>query len=154
MSLPSRRLTAPPWRGTAEARIQSMAARAAITADAHVKKVPAGRRQTVEAVRRLVKAAAPKADEISYPPGPPKSKTYMWKIVRYAVDGANVVGIGTFENHSTLFFYRGRELDDGSGLLKGGGKEMRSITLTSPDDAARPEVRRMVRKAFRLGGAA
>jgi hypothetical protein len=30
----------------------------------------------------------------------------MWKIVRYAVGGAKVVGIGTFPSHANLFFYR------------------------------------------------
>jgi hypothetical protein len=76
----------------------------------------------------------------------------MWKLVRYAVDGANVVGIGTFPSHASLFFYRGRELDDGSGLLAGGGKDMRFITLRAPADAERLTVKRLVRKAFRLGG--
>lgn len=76
----------------------------------------------------------------------------MWKIVRYAVDGANVVGIGTFPRHSTLFFYRGRELDDGTGLLEGSGKDSRFITLRAPTDAERPAVKRIVRKAFKLGG--
>lgn len=74
----------------------------------------------------------------------------MWKLARYAVGGKNVVGIGTFPKHSNLFFYRGRELDDGSGLLQGGGKEMRSITLRAPADVEKPEVVRMVRKAFKL----
>ena len=76
----------------------------------------------------------------------------MWKIARYAVDGANVVGIGTFPRHATLWFYRGRELDDPSDLLEGGGKDSRFITLHSPADAERPAVKRMVREAFRLGG--
>ena len=76
----------------------------------------------------------------------------QWKIARYAVDGSNVVGIGTFPDHANLFFYRGRELDDGSGLLQGAGKEMRSITLRAPADAERPAVKRMVRSAFKLGG--
>jgi hypothetical protein len=74
----------------------------------------------------------------------------MWKIARYAIDGGNVVGIGTFPGHASLFFYRGRELDDGSGLLQGGGKEMRFITLRAPADAERPAVKRMVRRAFKL----
>jgi hypothetical protein len=75
----------------------------------------------------------------------------MWKIVRYAFDGANVVGIGTFSNHSAMFFYRGRELDDGSGLLQGSGKDSRFITLRTPADAEKPVVKRLVRKAFKLG---
>ena len=123
-----------------------------ISVDEHVRKVPSAVRPTVEAARQAVTAIAPKAVEISCQMQPPRSKSYMWKIARYAVDGANVVGIGTFPKHSTLFFYRGRELDDGSGLLQGGGREMRFITLREPADADRPEIRRIVRKAFKLGG--
>lgn len=74
----------------------------------------------------------------------------MWKLYRYASGGENVVGIGTFAEHVNLFFYRGVDLDDGSGLLQGGGKEMRSITLRTPADAERPAVKAIVRKAFRL----
>src|SRR5258708_7101015 len=44
------------------------------------------------------------------------------------------------------------ELDDGSGLLEGGGKQLRFIQLRSPADAGRAPVKRMVRKAFTLGG--
>ena len=107
---------------------------------------------TVEAARRMVRAIAPHAEEIRYNMEPPSSRAMMWKIFRFAVDGANVVGIGTFTNHSSLFFYRGRELDDGSGLLQGGGKDSRFVTLRSPADAERADVKKLVRKAFRLGG--
>jgi hypothetical protein len=129
-----------------------MAARAAIPVSDHLKKVPPAVRPIVQAARRTVKTAAPKADEISYQSQPPRSSNYMWKIARYAVDGENVVGIGTFPRHSTLFFYRGRELDDGSGLLEGSGKESRFITLRAPADAQRPAVKQLLRKAFKLAG--
>jgi len=124
----------------------------AATVSEHIKKIPPAVRPIVQAARRTVKAVAPTADEISYQSQPPRSSTYMWKIVRYAVDGANVVGIGTFPRHSTMFFYRGRELDDGSGLLEGSGKDSRFITLRTPADAERPAVKRLVKKAFELGG--
>jgi hypothetical protein len=78
----------------------------------------------------------------------------MWKLVRYGIDGVDVVGIGTFADHSTLYFYRGVELDDGAGLLQGGGKVMRFITLRSPADAQRPAVKKLVRKAFQLAAGA
>ena len=116
-----------------------------------IKTVPPAVRPTVKAARQVIRGVAPRADEIIYMSQPPRSKTYMWKILRYAVDGANVVGIGTFSSHSALFFYRGRELDDGSGLLQGSGKDSRFITLRSPADAERPAVKRTVQKAFRLG---
>jgi hypothetical protein len=64
-----------------------------------------------------------------------------------------VVGIGVYEEYASLFFYRGRELDDGSGLLEGGGKDLRSIKLRAPSDAESAAVKRLVRRAFQLGGA-
>jgi len=129
-----------------------MAATKEIPVSEHIKKIPPKVRPIVQAARRTVKAVAPKADEISYRSQPPRSSTYMWKIVRYAVGGENVVGIGTFPGHSALFFYRGRELDDGSGLLEGSGKDSRFITLRVPADAERPAVKQLLRKAFKLGG--
>ena len=115
-------------------------------------KLTPGVRSIVQAARRTVKAAAPGAAEIVSQSQPPRSSSYMWKMVRYAVGGRNVVGIGAFRAHAAVFFYRGRELDDGSGLLQGGGKEARFITLRTPADAERPAVTRMLRKAFKLGG--
>ncbi len=129
-----------------------MAATKDIPVSEHIKKIPPAVRPIVQAARRAVKGVAPGADEISYQSQPPRSSTYMWKIVRYAVDGANVVGIGTFPRHSTMFFYRGRELDDGSGLLEGSGKDSRFITLRAPADAERPAVKRLLEKAFKLSG--
>ena len=118
-----------------------------------LKKVPSNVRPIVNAALNTVKEAAPEADEIAYRSQPPRSKSAMWKLACYAVNGANVLGVGTFTNHSTIFFYRGRELDDGSGLLQGGGKDARFVTLRSPDDAEKPAVKRLVRKAFKLASA-
>ncbi len=119
----------------------------------HLKKVPTAVRPIVQAAVRAVKEVAPKADEVTYRTQPPSSNRAMWKLVRYAVGGEYVVGIGTFPGHSTIFFYRGRELDDGSGLLQGGGKDTRFITLRAPEDAKRPAVKQLVRKAFKLANA-
>ena len=123
---------------------------AEIQVSEQIKAIPPAVRPIVVAARRLVKAVASRADEISYQSKPPRSSTYMWKIVRYAVGGENVVGIGTFPKHSALFFYRGRELDDGSGLLAGSGKDSRFITLRAPADVERPAVKRLVERAFNL----
>jgi len=62
----------------------------------HLAKVPPAVRPTVLAARRTVKAAAPKATEVAYRSKPPKSSRAMWKLARYAVNDAYVVGIGTF----------------------------------------------------------
>lgn len=124
-----------------------------ISLSEQIKNVPPTVRPIVKAAIKTVKEIAPRADEIPYRSRPPRSKSAMWKLVRYTVDGANVVGVGTFATHSTLFFYRGRELDDGSGLLQGSGKDSRFVTLRAPSDALRPDVKRLVRKAFRIARA-
>lgn len=129
-----------------------MAATPQVSLSEQLKKLPPGVRSIVQAARRTVKAAAPKAKETTSRSEPPRSKSYMWKLVRYKVDGRDVVGIGALTGHASLVFYRGRELDDNDGLLQGGGKEARFITLSSAADAQRPDVARMVRKAFKLGG--
>jgi hypothetical protein len=120
------------------------------TIAAQVKSVPLGVRPIVQAAIEMVKSVAPRAEEVAYEMAPPKSKSMVWKLARYTVNGENVVGIGTLTAHSMLYFYRGRELDDESGLLQGGGKEMRFIRLESPADVERPAVKRMVREAFQL----
>ncbi len=119
---------------------------------AHLKRVPPTVRPTVQAARRMVRAVAPRAQEVAYRSSPPRSKSAMWKIIRYVKDDASVVAIGTFPKYAVLFFSRGRDLDDGSGLLEGSGKELRFIRLHGPADAERSAVKRVVRKAFALGG--
>jgi hypothetical protein len=130
-----------------------MPAAAPIKLSDQLGKVPTRVRPIVRAAIATVKEVAPQAEEVAYRSEPPRSKSAMWKLVRYAAGGGYVVGVGTFTSHSAMFFYRGRELDDGSGLLQGSGKDSRLITLRSPADAQRPEVKRLVRKAFKLGGA-
>jgi hypothetical protein len=115
-----------------------------------IKRIPSATRPTVQAARRTVKALAPQAREIAYQSQPPRSKSAMWKIVRFAVDDEPVVGIGTFSTYATLFFYRGRLLEDASEVLEGSGKDARFLRLRTPADAVRPDVRRLIRKAFAL----
>jgi hypothetical protein len=129
-----------------------MAGTPEITLSEQVKKLSPGVRAIVQAARRTVKAAAPAAKEVTSQSPPPRSSSYMWKLIRYTVNGRDVVGIGAFTGHASLVFYRGRELDDGKGLLQGRGKDARFVTLRTPADAERPDVARLVRKAFKLGG--
>src|SRR5437879_12150796 len=97
----------------------------AVTAAGQLKRVPNAVRPTVNAARRMVKAIAPNATESAYQSKPPRSKSTMWKLARYAVGEEYVAGIGTFSTYAAVVFHRGRELDDGSGLLLGAGKESR-----------------------------
>jgi hypothetical protein len=113
-------------------------------------RVPAAVKPIVEAARKVVTAVAPYAEEVACAGTKPRSTSMMWKLVRYVVNGEVVVTIGTFTKHSSMFFARGAELDDGDGLLEGGGKKLRYITLRTPADAERAAVKRILRKAFAL----
>ena len=112
--------------------------------------VPAVVRPIVDAARATVRAVAPRAEELACQSKKPRSKSMMWKLVRYAVGGEVVVTIGTFSRHSNLFFARGSEIVDAHGLLEGTGKSLRYITLRTPADAKSAGVKAIVRKAFAL----
>ncbi len=128
-----------------------MPRRSPITPSDHLKRIPPAVRPIVQAARRTVKSIAPHAKEVAYQSQPPRSSGSMWKLVRYAVRDEYVVGIGTFRTYATLFFSRGRDLDDGSGLLQGSGKDARFIRLREPKDAGQPALRRVLRKALAGG---
>ena len=115
-----------------------------------VKKVPPAVRPTLQAAIRMVREIAPRADEIVYAMESPRSTRMVWKHVRFSVDGKNVVGIGTLPDHVNIWFYRGRELDDGRGILQGTGKDTRFINLRMPADAESAQLKKLTRGAFKL----
>jgi hypothetical protein len=124
---------------------------ARITVADHLARIPPAMRPVVQAARRTVKSVAPKAIEVAYRTSraPGAKSPSMYKVARYLVDEDQVAGIGTFPRHSALFFSRGSELDNASGLLEGSGKA-RFLRLRTPADAGRPAVKRIVREAFEL----
>ncbi len=118
--------------------------------DHHLESIPPAVRPIVEAALATVRSVAPDAEEVVYQSRAPRGRSAMWKLVHYRVNGAYVAGIGTFSRHSTLFFYRGRELRDPGRLLQGGGRDSRFVALRTPADAQTPAVERLVREAFDL----
>jgi hypothetical protein len=112
--------------------------------------VPPAVRPIVEVARQTVRRVAPQAEEVACWSQRPRSPSMMWKLVRYVVDGKVVVTIGTFTKHASMFFARGSEVEDPSGLLEGTGKKLRYITLRAPADAKRAAVKRALRNAFAL----
>jgi hypothetical protein len=61
-----------------------------------------------------------------------------------------VFHIAVYTNHVNLGFNEGATLDDPLGILKGAGKRIRHITINTPGDLARPEIRSYVRRACKL----
>jgi hypothetical protein len=132
-----------------------MATPAQTTASEHLGRISPAMRRIVQAARRTVKAVAPMATELPYRSSGSRAATSraMYKMFRYLLDDEQVAGLGAFPASASLFFRRGSELDDAGGLLEGSGRA-RFIRLTSPADAERPAVKRIVRQAFALGATA
>ena len=115
--------------------------------------LPAAVSPLIEAARRAVRAVAPGAVEAACRSQKPRSPSMMWKLVRYTVEGDVVLTIGTFTRHASMFFARGAELEDDTGLLEGSGKALRYITLRTPADAKSAAVKAILRNAFDLAEA-
>jgi hypothetical protein len=60
-----------------------------------------------------------------------------------------ILHIAVYSGHVNLGFNDGAALEDPKGLLKGSGSRIRHITIKSPDDLKRPELRVYVRRAQR-----
>src|SRR6266851_7206898 len=55
--------------------------------------------------------------------------------------------IAVYSKHVNLGFNDGAALDDPKGILQGSGNRIRHITIKTPDDIARPEIRSYIRRA-------
>jgi hypothetical protein len=108
------------------------------TVDAYVAALPDGQREIAEAVRRLVRSAAPEARE-----------AFKWAQPVFESNGPFAY-LKAFPRYVTFGFWRGVEVDGGRGVLETSGSKMAHIKLRQAsdiDEAARAD---MVREAVRL----
>lgn len=61
--------------------------------------------------------------------------------------GDGVFHVAVYPKHVNLGFNHGATLEDPLGILKGTGKRIRHITIKTPDDLAKPEIRAYLRRA-------
>ena len=58
-----------------------------------------------------------------------------------------VFHIAVYSNHVNLGFNDGASLEDPKGILQGAGSRIRHITIKTPQDLERPELRAYIRRA-------
>ena len=63
-------------------------------------------------------------------------------------DSDAILSVAGYPRWITLFFTKGRTLQDPTGLLQGDGSTIRSIRLGSPADLDRPEVLALISQAI------
>ncbi len=61
--------------------------------------------------------------------------------------GDGIFHIAVYSKHANLGFNDGATLDDPKGILQGNGNRIRHITISTPEEIARPEVRAYIRRA-------
>lgn len=105
-------------------------------------------RSLAREARNLVLSVHPDATEKVWP---------GWKVVGYGV-GAKmtemVCGVAPYKGRVGLTFQSGAALEDPDGLLDGGGKRMRSVSITSAEQLRAPGLRTLLASAFAAGAAA
>jgi hypothetical protein len=127
-----------PARPAAQAPAPVSARNRGMTVDAYVVGIRDWRGDTVSALRKLIREVAPEATE-----------SIKWGQPVYEVNGP-FAHIKAHKNHVNFGFWRGAELTDPKGLLKGTGSRMRHVELRSPADIDTATLQAMVRTAVEL----
>ena len=106
--------------------------------DAYVAALPDDQRGIAEALRGLVRSAAPEARE-----------AFKWAQPVFE-SGGPFAYIKAFPRHVNFGFWRGVEVDGGRGRLESGGSKMAHVKLRQVSDIDEPVLFEMVREAVRL----
>jgi hypothetical protein len=97
------------------------------------------------AVRGLVMEEMPGASELIYDAYSAVASGYSFT----GRPGDACIHVAVYPKWINLGFNHGADLPDPQGILKGAGRQVRHIRIASPDDLARPAVRKFVKAAIR-----
>ena len=106
--------------------------------DAYIAALPGDQRAIAEAVRLVVRSAAPEARE-----------AFKWSQPVFESAGPFAY-IKAFPRHVNFGFWRGVELDRGRGILETSGSKMAHVKLRRLADLDEPVLADIVREAVRL----
>jgi len=108
------------------------------TVDGYVDNLDGWQADVVASLRKVVRAAAPDAQE-----------AWKWSQPVYETNGP-FCAIKAFKDHVNLIFWCGADIQDPNGLLEGKGAKMRHMKVTSPKDINKEAFEQMVQSAVRL----
>jgi hypothetical protein len=108
------------------------------TVDEYVSGLEGWRAEALSALRQLVREAAPEAEE-----------AIKWAQPVYSQNGP-LCYIRAFDNHVSLGFWRGTELQAAEGLLTGEGQKMAHISFSSREDINPNVLTPLVKQAVEL----
>ena len=108
------------------------------TIDGYIAGLEGWQAEVASSVREIVRGAAPEAKEV-----------IKWTQPVWETSGPFCY-LKAWKNSVNLGFWRGVELEDPKGLLKGSGKTMRHVKLTSIDDINPDALADLVQQAVEL----
>jgi len=97
-------------------------------------------REYVDALRKIVRSAAPQAKEVAY---------RGWRVVAYVGD-STFCYIAPLPKGANLGFHQGVRLSDPQNLLEGTGKNLRHVKIRSVKDLRAGALKALVRQAHRV----
>ena len=106
--------------------------------DAYIAQLEIWQAEIVSAVRKIILASVPKAEE-----------AIKWAQPVYSVNGPFAY-IKAFKSSVNFGFWRGVDIDDPGGLLQGSGEKMRHVKLTNLDDVDQGAFTDFVKQAVSL----
>lgn len=109
-------------------------------ADGFVAKLDPARKQSVQALRKLIRKAGPSLEE-----------TVKWGMPCYT-GKENVCCIMVFRDHVNLGFFKGTSLGDPAGILEGTGKGLRHVKVYKASDIKERPVTALIRQAAAIDG--
>lgn len=109
-----------------------------VSVDEYIRSLPGWQAEVARAIREIIRTAAPNSAE-----------SMKWGQPVYEEDGP-ICYFKSFSDHVTFGFWRGTEMPDPAGLLRGEGDKMRHVRLTMFDDVPREALEEFVRHAVRL----
>ena len=101
----------------------------------------------IRAVRRAMRQSLRGAFELVY-------DNYNFFVIGYSATerpSDAVISIAAQADRIALCFLQGAKLPDPAGILRGGGRQVRSIRLNSADEIRRPELQSLIREAVARG---
>lgn len=108
------------------------------TVDQYVASLSPAQAALVNALRAVVKKAAPKATE-----------SFKWAQPVYELNGP-MIWMRAFREHVNLGFWRGAEFDDPRRLLEGTGSRMRHLKFSTVKDIKPTVLSGFIRQAVKL----
>ncbi len=118
--------------------VPKVSPKAGMTFETYLQGVDEGWRPVVEALAKLVRAAAPAA-----------TVAIKWSQPVFESSGPFAY-VRASKNHVTFGFWRGAELADPKGLLEGEGDRMKHLKVASLAEVPTAEITRMVKEAVAL----